>query len=290
MKTKLFVLIIAMSLLSKILGATKLDAPVIERPKNHLAFVLLEKAELPSEEAILDAFAKYSQGTHTLSLSKNEDETSTEEKEERVLAMNIEGIGFAFIGLMPTPVPNGEAEAAFPFSISSFSGDNELSDHSAHLMVTLMLSEDSDPLESLMAYTSLLAAVTESSQSIGVYWGNAGATHTRDFFLSVASEHSINPRILLWNGISRAGEKGGKMSFLSYGMQQLALPNLYLVCNANEAGSYFSRFFDLISYIAERGESLPAGDTIGSTEEERIKVEYVKSPADDGQIVWKVVF
>lgn len=206
------------------------------------------------------------------------------------MTLNIENIGFAFFALMPAPVPNGEAEASFQFSVSSFSEGNELKNHTAHLMVTLMLSEEVAPLDAIMAFTSLLAAASETTKSVGVYWGNAGATHTKDFFLSAAAEHEINPRILLWNGISRAGEKGNKMSFLSYGMSQLALPDLYLVCDGNDAGVYFGRFFDLLSYIAGRGESIPAGDTIGATEEERILVEYVKSPADNEKVAWKVIF
>ena len=206
------------------------------------------------------------------------------------MALRIEGVGAAFIGLMPRPVPNREAEASFQFSISSFSEENKLGDHSFHLMITLMVTEGCAALDSLMAFTSLLAAVTESTESVGVYWRNAGATHTRDFFLSVASEHEINPRIMLWNGISRAGEKGNKMSFLSYGMNQLGLPDLYLVCNTDEAGSYFERFFDLLAYIADRGEAIPSGDTIGATEDDRILVEYVKSPADNEKVVWKITF
>lgn len=279
-----------MSIFGKIFGVTKLEAPVLELPKSHLAFILLERSGLPSEDNIISAFRKYSRGGQPLSISKDEEGDSAGNERENVMALNIEGIGFAFIGFMSAPIPNGEAEASFQFSVSSFSEESELKDHSSHLMVTLVPSQESDPLESLMAFTSLLAAATESTQSVGVYWGNAGATHTNEFFLSIASENEINPRLLLWNGISRAREKGDKMSFLSYGMEQLALPDLYLICDSDEAGSYFERVFDLLSYIAVRGEAIPAGDTIGSTDKEKILVEYVKSPADSEKIVWKVVF
>lgn len=279
-----------MSLLSKIFGATKLETPVIEAPKTHLAFVLLASERLPAEQALLTSFSKYSKEKHRLSINKEGDASASEDEKKNVMALRIEGVGSGFIGLMPRPVPNGEAEASFKFSVSSFSEENKLSDHSFHLIVTLGIAEGCKPLDSLMAFTSLLAAITEATESVGVYWGNAGATHTRDFFLSVASEHEITPRILLWNGISRAGEKGKKMSFLSYGMNQLGLPDLYLVCNASEGGTYIGRFFDLLAYIADRGEAIPAGDTIGATEDERILVEYVKSPADNKKAVLKIKF
>lgn len=279
-----------MGIFSKIFGGNKLEAPVLEIRNNHLAFILLEGGGLPSEDEILKSFEKYSQGNHQLTITKDENASSTNGEDEEILSLDIQGIGFAFLAHMPAPIPNGEAEANFQFSISSFSEGSELKSHVSHVMVTLMISKEASPLDAMMAFTSLLAAVTETTESVGVYWGNAVATHTKDFFLSASADHDINPRILLWNGISRSGESGGKMSFLSYGMSQLALPDLYLVCDSNAAGDYLGRFFDLLSYIAGRGKSIPAGDTIGATNEERILVEYVKSPADHNKIVWKVVF
>jgi hypothetical protein len=279
-----------MSLFSKIFGSRKLEPPTLEKQKSHIAFVLLENTALPYGDAIIASFEKYSQGNHKLSISKDTDSEASHDVEEHVLALTVDGIGSAFIALMDMPIPNGEAESNFPLSVSSFSENSELKAHHAHILVTLMPSIEADPLEAMMAYTSLLAAVTDASQSVGVYWGNAGATHTREFFLAMASEHDVNPRILLWNGISRAPESGGKMSFLSYGMNQIALPDLYLICEANAASSSLGRFFDLLAYIAARGEAIPAGDTIGSTAEEKIRIKYVKSPADESKIVWRVEF
>jgi hypothetical protein len=279
-----------MSLFNKIFGVGKLEPPVLEKQKSHIAFVLLETAEMPTGDAIIASFEKYSLGNHKLSISRDKASDASHDEEESVLALAVDGIGSAFIALMDMPIPNGEAESNFPLSVSSFSENSELKAHHAHILVTLMPSSEADPIEAMMAYTSLLAAVTDASQSVGVYWGNAGATHTSEFFLAVASEHDINPRILLWNGMSRAPESGGKMSFLSYGMNQIALPDLYLICDANAASSSFGRFFDLLAYIAARGEAIPAGDTIGSTAEERIRIKYVKSPADKNKIVWKVEF
>lgn len=277
-----------MSLFKKIFGFGKIEAPTLEKTKMQLAFVLLPSVEFPASDAIIAAFATYSQGHHKISIAADNQSDSADSDKKEVLVASIDGIGSAFIALMPCAIPNGEAEANFPYSMSSFSDKNQLQEHAAHLMVTLMISEETDAIEGMMAFTSLLAAITESTQSMAVYWGNAGVTHTRDFFLAVASEQEINPRIILWNGISRAPEGGGKMSFLSLGMNQIALPNVYLICDATAASEMIGRMFDLMAYIASRRQAIPAGDTFGSTAEDRIRVEYVKSPADPKQIVWKI--
>ncbi len=200
----------------------------------------------------------------------------------------IDKVGAAFLALMPVPVPNGEAEAYAPLSVGSFSEKSELKSHAAHILVSLMVSEETAPLDGLTAFTSLLASILEVTDSVGVYWGNAGAAHTRKFFLSIASEADIIPRFMLWNGVSRSAERGKRMSLLSHGMGQLGLPDLYLVFDAKEAGAHFFRLFDLLAYVANRGEAIPAGDTIGASEDERVAVEYVPSPADSSRIVWKV--
>jgi hypothetical protein len=274
-----------MSLFGKLLGFGKREAPVLEKSKSHLAFVLLPFDEFPASDAIIAAFDTYAQGHHQIRIADDENKDSASHE---VLMIHVEGIGNAFILLVPKPIPHGEAEAAFDLSVSSITEKGGLQPHRAHLVVTLMPSEETDAIEDMMAFTSLLAAVTDAAQGVGVYWGNARATHTREFFLTMASEHDISPRILLWNGVSRSAEGGGKMSFLSHGMNQLALPDLYLICDARAAGEAMGRMFDLLAYIASRREAIPAGDTIGATAEEKIRVHYVKSPADPKQIVWKV--
>lgn len=277
-----------MSLIGKIFGSGKREAPTLEKPKSHLAFVLLPFDEFPANDAIIAAFEKYSQGHHEISIASDEENDSAGKETKDVALVTVAGVGTAFVALLPQPIPNGEAEAAFPLSMSSFAQGSQLPAHRAHVVVTLMPSEETDIIEGMMAFTSLLAAVTDAAQGVGVYWGNASATHSSEFFLSMASEHEIGPRILLWNGVSRAAEVGGKMSILSLGMNQIALPDIYLICDATSAGDGLGRVFDLLTYIASRRNAIPAGETIGATAEERIQVQYVKSPADPKQIVWKV--
>ena len=47
-----------MGLFSKIFGKKKIDAPTLEVPRTHLAFILLEKEVLPNENEILKSFKK----------------------------------------------------------------------------------------------------------------------------------------------------------------------------------------------------------------------------------------
>ena len=128
----------------------------------------------------------------------------------------------------------------------------------------------------------------KASPSVGVYWGNAGATHSPEFFLEVASEQDVAPRMMLWSGVSIAREKDGRLSLLSLGMEQLDLPDLLLVAGKASERVALETMYDLLAYVAERGEALPEGDTVGRTGDERFPVHYVKSPIDPKKKVWRI--
>lgn len=262
----------------------KIQAQELEIPQSHLAFVLLREPTLPSAAEIVTAFEEFRGPDETLSFSAEADQ----EKGDGVLVFDMEGFGTAFVALMPAAVPKGEAESAFPFSLSAFAGDTQLEPHEAHLIVSLQLTGGVVPVEGLLAFTSLVAAVTKASPATGVYWGNAGATHTAKFVLDLAAEHGIMPRIMLWNGLSRGRESGGRVSLLSRGMNQLGLADLYLIVRMENGGAAIERIFDLLAYAAERGAVIGDGETVGATAEERIVVRHVKSPAQNGAIVWSL--
>jgi len=194
-----------------------------------------------------------------------------------------------FVALMPVPVPNNEADEGVQFSLSSLRHQWKLPPHCAHLVVTFRAVAHSLPVVRVSRFTSLLAAVTKSAPSVGVYWGNAGATHDPEFFVSVAADPGIVPRIMLWSGVSIAREGDGRLSLLSLGMKQLGLPDLLLVAGESSEPLALETMINLLGYVAELGEQLPEGDTVGRSAEERLTVSYVQSPVDPGKKVWRVV-
>jgi len=189
---------------------------------------------------------------------------------------------------MPTPVPNGEAEDATRFSLSALGTGWKLPKHQAHAIVTLRDTNITSMVDTLSLFTSLLAAVTETSEAVGVYWGDAGATHDPKFFLETAEDHDIASRIMLWTGVSVAHAKDGRLSLLSMGMKQLNLPDLLLIAPKSKGNAALATFFDFLSYSAEFGKPLPEGDTIGRTADERLPIHYVPSPLDPKVKVWRV--
>lgn len=251
----------------------------------HLAFVLLSEARSPSAEAIIRCFRDLEPTRYRISEGVDNPSSTTNE----ILSLRFDTNETAFVAFMQKPVPHREADEGAQFSVSSLGSGWKLPDHRAHLVVTCPTSGSSlSAIDQLSRFTSLLAAVAKASPSVGIYWGNAGATHNSEFFIDVASNPGILPRIMLWTGISIARESDGRFSLLSLGMQQLSLPDLLLVIPERSMNIALETFFDLLAYIADRGQALPEGDTIGRTAEEKLPVHYVKSPVDKQKKVWRV--
>jgi len=268
-----------------LLGTAVEAAPSKERTMN-LAFVLLSKPHLPKPEEIARAFGRFAASKDQA--LRPRPATGEARSKTDVVELELSSGGMVLVALMPAAVPKGEADDAARFSVSSLGSGWKLPPHAAHLVVTLREASALSATEALSRFTSVLAAVTDVSAAVGVYWGNAGATHDPKFFIAAAQRHEVASRIMLWTGVSVAREADGRVSLLSTGMKQLSLPDLLLVAPKSAGTTALSTFFDLLTYVTELGKPLPEGDTVGRTADERLPVHYVKSPLDPNVKVWRV--
>lgn len=183
------------------------------------------------------------------------------------------------------PVPNGEADEAARYSVSVLSTPDPLPAHGAHVIVTML--GDANPLDvdRKRRFTRIVAAMLQASNAVGVYSGPAGATHPATFFVDIARD--VDLPLLLWTGISLAGDEA-RLSVLSLGMAQFALPDLLLETPRAMGTDALGFFFDLLEYVLTRGAAIPDGETVGRTPEESLPVTYVPSPIDPTKQVFRV--
>ncbi len=249
----------------------------------NLAFVLLYEAKLPKGEAIERAFSAYAVKGQSLRY-RPEKQSQSKNRDEQAVVLETDG-GQVMVALMPKPIPKGEAEEAVRYSISALDGKWKLGPHRAHLIVTLHMRGDAMTRLSLL--TSVLAAISDASSAVGIYWGDAGATHDPKFFREIAKARTSPSRLVLWTGVSIARE-GERYSLLSYGMNQFELPDLLLVVPRAKSDDAIPFMLDLLGMIVESGKALPEGDTVGRSASEKLPVHYVASPVDPKTKVWRV--
>lgn len=241
-----------------------------------IAFLLTEQPGLPSPDAVLAAHRKLAPRDPALSVLSATDE-----------ALELESAaGERFhVGAMPGPVPEGEADAMAPFSVSAMGTDWSPEPHVAHLVVVHQPQDGAEALSGLVHFTRVLAALSDAAPCVGLYLGDARATHEPAFFRELSTEELP---VALWTGVSVATPDAQHVSLLSLGMRALNLPNLQLLAPRRESDAALAFFFDLLTYVVRRGEALPEGDTVGRTPDEKIVVRYDPSPIVDGDQVMLV--
>jgi uncharacterized protein DUF4261 len=251
------------------------------RPR--LAFVLLGDEAMPTASAVIAALRR-------IAPAGEFDETEPPSWTPETATFTFGKSGVLGIGLMPRPVPKQEAEWHAERSLAAARAGWKLPPHRAHLTVFWQETMRAPVVVSIKRFTWLLAAVTEASHGLAVYWGDSGATHPGAYFTEVAKS-SPELMVTLWSGLSVAADAGNpqRMSIVSLGMSQFDLPDLELTVprsiGKDEALDLFYRF---LTYVLERGAPIREGETIGRTEQERLKVRYVRSPVDPKKKVWRV--
>ena len=203
---------------------------------------------------------------------------------------------------VPGPVPNAEADTAAFLSLSAVNGRWRLGQHAAHLALSLDGSMQTQAegllgrlsgstrtatqLERLSTFTRVVAAVSKAASGIGVYWAGGPVTHAPDFFHEVAKETTLP--LPLWVGVSVTPEPGGRTSLLSFGMQQVSLPDLLLIAPSADLADSVDFFFSALATIAERARPPEEGETIARSLLSRPRVHVAASPVDPNVRVWKL--
>lgn len=218
------------------------------------------------------------------------------------LTLGVSGASVRVLAV-PGPVPNAEADTSAFLSLSAVNGRWRLGRHASHLALSLegsmqtkaggMLgrlsgsTREASKLERLSTFTRVVAAVTTASGGLGVHWAAGPVTHSPEFFAQVAKDTSLP--LPLWIGVSLTPEPGGRTSVLSFGMPQLALPDLLLSGPAgDELPDTIDFFFSALATVAERGVAPHDGETIPRSLLSRPRVSYGTSPVEAGREVWKL--
>lgn len=201
--------------------------------------------------------------------------TDVHETEENML-FNL-GKSQAIVALMPAPIPWSDLEG--PCATCTFwpEAAEVLSIHTHHLIVTVG-SED-PPLERAKLLTQLVTALLAASESaLGVYWGDATLVIPPEMFRDFATELLPDGLpLLLWVDfrVGRA-EEGGSRGFTT-GLAKLGHMEVEVLSSPEKPKQLWERLTGLVGYLLENGPVVKDGNTIGSDENEKIRVVYADS-------------
>jgi hypothetical protein len=180
------------------------------------------------------------------------------------------------------PIPQGDIDSAAPRSWMWKTAAEEMKAHKAHA-ITMCVPAGDAILEALAVSRLLCAAAAASQkadQSVGIYWGNGAQVHSIPFFTDAVQSmaHDDTLPVMLWVGLAISGEsERGPFTLTTCGLPAFGHKEIEIIDTTKTIGELRMMTYELINYLLTRGPILQHGQTFGSSESERFKIEHTTS-------------
>jgi hypothetical protein len=196
-----------------------------------------------------------------------------------------------FLAHMPIAIPGGEAEENADGNFLWPEGREEAAKHRSHVIVTNIGAGEQSPIQSAIAVSRLALVALKLFDGLGVYWGSANVCNSRAIFEDLcegmSEEHVPVP---IWIRFQLVRASGDGVGIYTLGMRQFDLMDIEVDrCNL-DVSDLFEFVSNIAHYLIQSGPVIADGNTVGGTEEERIKVHHRPSMIDKTKKVYKIVF
>jgi hypothetical protein len=234
-----------------------------ETKEDFLAFVLLDKPMFDFQE-----LSEW--------LQKDWDIKATEDVDSHSLVTEVDDMRI-IVGLIKAPVPEVTEQAK---TNNRWEEANSVAEkHQAHLIVTVMKKNQST-LDAGKLFVKVVSSISKQSNVIGL--NTLGSVLNPKEYIELAESTiksgSYPVMNLVYVGLY-SGDRGSTFSAYTYGLSVFGKKDMEIVNSQKDAEEVFSSLITLVNYVVEYDVVLKDGETIGFTEEEKLKITYSKAVA-----------
>ena len=235
----------------------------------HLAVVLLKDQTCPAGHRICDALQR--------KWPELEARVGIEDDDATIDVSTC--LGSLIVGKMPGPFPWSGLEGPCREGTLWPNATTAVRAHQAHLQLTIVAAEPLEPI----AYFTLLsrfasAVMVLCPSALGIYFGHAGLVIKRDVFIDMTLE--ILPRalpLLIWVRFYTGWEadrlhSGG----CTQGLGAFGVPEIECLHAPETPARLAERFQEIAAYVLG-GALVRDGDTVGVSDQERIRIRFMDS-------------
>ncbi len=210
--------------------------------------------------------------------------------EEGVITVHQGEDAVGFFLLIDKPIPNGEAESAADGNFLWPNGKKAAAEHRSHVIVATM-GGDRTPVENAIVVTRLALIALKVYDGIGVYWGNASVSNSREAFElwceGVSDKHLA---VAMWLRYQFVRPAQGAIGIYTLGMDQFGLMDIEVDRCKMDPQELFGFVANIAHYLILQGPVIKDGETVGGSENERILVRHRPSMVDKTRRVYKIIF
>ena len=187
------------------------------------------------------------------------------------------------IGLMPAPIPESELKPICEYSYLWKNVSEEVKKHTNHAIVSV-LGSNTSILERYKILTKLNASILRTTaNSIGIYKGNQTLLLPKDLYLDFADFlKGDGLPISLWVYLGVINNET-ESSIYTYGLKEFKKTEIEILNSSLKGNDLYDFLLSIVTYIIESDITLKNGETIGFSEEQKIKITESKGTFLDGK-------
>jgi hypothetical protein len=228
----------------------------MQNPLRWLSLVMLEQPRLPAFEEVADFVAKNFDDAPPMAVAGFTENMFTCTLGEDTAAAT----------LVPRPIPWSQLEGPCATAWYWPTAAEEVRDHQAHLLVTL-IDEGGKPVQKSERLTQLVAGLLEGSRSPGVFWGPGRLVHPKQAFIEQAVQSTpSNLPLFLWIDFRIERSDAGTRLYTT-GLEALGIEELEATDFQGEPQLLLEHAYNIAHYLLHQGKRVNDGDTIGLTDE-----------------------
>ena len=214
---------------------------------------------------------------------------SADADEKNIVHISHGADSVGFLAHMPAPVPGDEAAENADGNFLWPEGKAAAQAHRSHVIVTNMGSGEVPPIQSAVTVARLALVALELFDGIGVYWGNASVSNSREVFESfcqdLSEEHVPLPVMMRFQFVPQSDRT---LSLYTLGLRQFGLMEIEVERSRKDLGDIFEFVSNIAHYLVQSGPVIQDGNTVGGTAEEQIIVRHKPSMIDKSRKVYKI--
>lgn len=196
-----------------------------------------------------------------------------------VFKVNGEMVALAY---MPVQIPWGDIEGTAQYAYNWQDATQELKDHNGHAIVSLMAGNKTT-LERFKILSKVLCSILSTSNAIGVYQGNQSLLIPKSQYLDNTDElKEDGTPVTLWIYLGlRSSDKGN--SLYTYGLAEFGKQEIEIINSTLSLEELYDFAANIASYVVGSNATLKSGQTLGYTEDQKIKITSSKGVFVNGQ-------
>lgn len=192
------------------------------------------------------------------------------------------------IAHMDVPIPIGDIEGAAQFAYNWQTALVDTKYHKSHLVVSLMQGGQ-DQVKRFRIFTEVLCSLFRITNAIGVYKGNQCLLIPKADYLNEAeamSDEYLPLNLWIYFGLPVTDRGNGGYT---YGLKEFSKTEMEIVNSSKSLEDIRGFLLNISHYVLEYDVTFQDGQTVGSSEEEKIAINFSKGNFIEGD-TFKLVF